>query len=294
VKSSPRWKTLRKTSDAVTRWRIGAEKGRATLAPASAATISLGPARIGAADAMINSVISMGVIDERTFTRECIIRCLRTLDDRLRIEGFPTCDECLQTAENQDLVLYHLREDPSRWDKNSQKLISFRKLLSIVSVIILSDTENQNLLSEIFESGARGFIPTDTTLEQIREIIRLVCVGGVFVPLSSLSLRKTERSAPTELVSSNEFTRNELAVLDRLKVGKANKIIAYELGLSESTVKVHIGRIMKKLNVTNRTQIVCRAYTLAADRPLSLAAGPSPAALPDHYPGRWLDGQGPR
>jgi DNA-binding NarL/FixJ family response regulator len=228
---------------------------------------------------MKNSLISMGVIDEKTFTRECIIRCLRTLDDRLRIEAFPTCDECLQTAEGQDLVLYHLREDPSQWDKNSQKLISFKKLLSTVSVVILSDTENQNSLAEIFESGARGFIPTDnTTLEQIIEIIGLVCVGGVFVPLSSLSLSKNGGEASTaELGSSNGFTRHELVVLDRLKVGKANKIIAYELGLSESTVKVHISRIMKKLNVTNRTQIVCRAYAPATVRPLSLAAGPSPA-----------------
>ena len=251
---------------------------------------------------MINSVISIGVIDEKTFTRECIIRCLRTLDDRLQIEGFPTCDECFQPAEGQDLVLYYLREDPSKWGKNSQKLISFKRLLSIVPVIILSDIENQNSLAQIFESGARGFIPTDnTTLEQIIEIIGLVCVGGVFVPLSSLSLRKSEGQTPTaELVSSNEFTRNELAVLDRLKVGKANKMIAYELGLSESTVKVHIGRIMKKLNVKNRTQIVCRAYTLESFRPLSLAVGPAPAgargmvapgpSLPDYNPGCWLDG----
>jgi hypothetical protein len=100
-----------------------------------------------------NEVISMGVIDEKTFTRECIIRCLRTLDDRLRIGGFPTCHEFLQTAEGQDLVLYHLREDPSEWDKNSQKLISFRKLLGIVPAIILSDKDNQNSLAEIFERG---------------------------------------------------------------------------------------------------------------------------------------------
>jgi DNA-binding NarL/FixJ family response regulator len=226
---------------------------------------------------MRKAAVFMGVIDERTFTRECITRCLRTLDERLRVEGFPTCDECLQIAEGQDLVLYHLREDPSQWDKNSQKLISFKKLLSIVPVIILSDAENPNSLAEIYESGARGFIPTDTTLEQLIEIIGLVCVGGIFVPLSSLSLRKSEGPAPTaEPGPSNEFTRNELAVFDRLKAGKANKTIAYELGLSESTVKVHIGRIMKKLKVTNRTQIVCRAYAPASVRPLSLTAGPSP------------------
>jgi DNA-binding NarL/FixJ family response regulator len=127
---------------------------------------------------MRNAVISMGVIDEKRFTRECITRSLRTLDDRLQIESFPTCDKCLQTVEGHDLVLYHLREDPSHWDKNSQELISLKRLLSIVPVIILSDTENPNSLTEIFESGARGFIPTDNaTPEQIIEIIGLVCAG---------------------------------------------------------------------------------------------------------------------
>ena len=63
---------------------------------------------------------------------------------------------------------------------------------------------------------------------------------------------------------SYRFTSSEMAVLDRLKLGKPNKIIAHELGVSESTVKVHVGRIMKKLNATNRTQVVCRAYALAA------------------------------
>jgi DNA-binding NarL/FixJ family response regulator len=56
-----------------------------------------------------------------------------------------------------------------------------------------------------------------------------------------------------------------MAILDRLKLGKPNKIIAHELGVSESTVKVHIGRMMRKLKATNRTQLVSRAYALAAD-----------------------------
>jgi DNA-binding NarL/FixJ family response regulator len=96
------------------------------------------------------------------------------------------------------------------------------------------------------------------------EIIGLVKAGGIFVPLSGLSLRRTTRRGVTARAVSNQFTSGELAVLDRLKLGKANKIIAHELGVSESTVKVHIGRIMKKLKVTNRTQVVCRAYALAA------------------------------
>jgi len=116
----------------------------------------------------------------------------------------------------------------------------------------------------MFEHGARGVIPTaNTTLEQVIEIIGLVKVGGVFVPLSSLSLQKSKQQSVTSR-TADQFTPGELAILDRLKLGKANKIIAHELGVSESTVKVHIGRIMKKLKVTNRTQVVCRAFALAA------------------------------
>ena len=127
---------------------------------------------------MRNAVFSMGVIDEKRFTRECITQSLRALDDRLRIKGFPTIDECLQSVEDQDLVLYYLRDDLSQWDKNSHKLISFRKLLSIVPVIVLSDTENPSSVAQIFESGARGCIPTDNAApEQIIEIIGLVCLG---------------------------------------------------------------------------------------------------------------------
>jgi DNA-binding NarL/FixJ family response regulator len=127
---------------------------------------------------MRNAVICIGMIDEKRFTRECITQSLRALDDRLRIKGFPTCDECLQTAEDQDLVVYYPREDPSQWDKSSQKLISFRKLLSIVPVIVLIDTENQNSLAQIVESGARGCIPTDNAApEQIIEIIGLIRLG---------------------------------------------------------------------------------------------------------------------
>jgi DNA-binding NarL/FixJ family response regulator len=126
---------------------------------------------------MRNAVISMGLIDEKRFTRECITQSLRTLDDRLRIKGFPTCDECLQSVEDQDLIIYYLREDPSQWDKNSLKLISFRQLLRIVPVIVLSDIEDQDSLAKIFEGGALGCIPTDNAApEQIIEIIGLICM----------------------------------------------------------------------------------------------------------------------
>jgi DNA-binding NarL/FixJ family response regulator len=211
------------------------------------------------------TAISMAVIDEKSFTRECIIRCLQALDDRFNIAAFATCDECLQKLEGNDLVLYHVHEDILRLDVNNHKILSLKRLFNMVPVIIMSDIENPDYLIDILENGARGFIPTEnTTPEQIIEIIEFVKAGGIFVPVSSLSLRRSNRQAATaRSVLRSQFSPSEMAVLDRLKLGKANKIIAHELGLSESTVKVHIGRIMKKLKVTNRTQVVSRAYALA-------------------------------
>jgi DNA-binding NarL/FixJ family response regulator len=212
-----------------------------------------------------NTVISIGLIDEKSFTRQCITRSLQALDDRLDIVSFPTCEDYLQHLRDRDLILYHAYEAATNWDLNNEKSLSFKKLLNIVPVIILSDLDCPESLVEIFQNGARGLIPTaDTTLEQLIEIIGLVKVGGIFVPPSSLSLRRTKAQDVTVSGgASSQFSSSERAILDRLKLGKANKIIAHELGVSESTVKVHIGRMMKKLKVTNRTQIVCRAYFLA-------------------------------
>jgi DNA-binding NarL/FixJ family response regulator len=68
------------------------------------------------------------------------------------------------------------------------------------------------------------------------------------------------RSAPAQIPDETKwpcsFTPRQLEVLERLNEGKQNKAIAYELGMAESTVKVHIRQIMKKLNARNRTQVV--------------------------------------
>jgi DNA-binding NarL/FixJ family response regulator len=131
-------------------------------------------------------------------------------------------------------------------------------------VIILSPVDCPDMIVRAFESGARAFIPTATTTpKQVVEIIRLVRAGGMFVPPSSLSLKRSRGSglAPPA-ITTDQFTQRELAVLECLASGKANKNIAFELKMSESTVKVHIKSIMTKLKATNRTEVVCRAFDL--------------------------------
>ncbi len=91
---------------------------------------------------------------------------------------------------------------------------------------------------------------------------------GTFVPASSLSLQGYNGEGSTfRPTTTEQFTPRQMAVLRYLRLGKANKSIAHELALSEGPVKAHIRNIMKKMGVTNRTEVACRAQALRASGP---------------------------
>ena len=204
------------------------------------------------------TVISVAVIDDYSFTRESITRSLKEFCNLLDIVSFATCDECLGSTKIYDLILYHVHEGVANQNNNGKRLGSVNKILPIAPVIILCDVDSSDLIRAAFDSGVRGYIPTvSTTLELAIQIMYLVKVGGTFVPSSSL----TPRGIPNRPISQ-QFTPRQMAVLDRLKLGKSNKIIAFELEMSESSVKAHIQNIMKKMRVTNRTEVACRAHEL--------------------------------
>ncbi|PKO56387.1 MAG: hypothetical protein CVU28_03115 [Betaproteobacteria bacterium HGW-Betaproteobacteria-21] len=86
--------------------------------------------------------------------------------------------------------------------------------------------------------------------------------GGIFLPMSSV-LRLRDYSVPSaEAEGDGGFTSRQRAVAEALRRGKPNKLIAYELAMCESTVKVHVRKIMKKLEARNRTEASYKLNTL--------------------------------
>jgi DNA-binding NarL/FixJ family response regulator len=213
-------------------------------------------------------VISVAVIDEHLLTRECIEISLQALGNNLQIESFAAFRDCLQSTNNHDIVLFHTHENMAHHGYDAEQLACLTRLLKTAPLIILSDFDCPESIFKAFESGATGFIPTATTSIKLAiEIIRLVQAGGTFVPRSTLFLRQPNREGATfPAVTIYGLTPRQMQVLDRLRLGKANKIIAYELGVSESTVKVEIHNIMKKMNATNRTEVACRAHAFAPSK----------------------------
>jgi DNA-binding NarL/FixJ family response regulator len=116
---------------------------------------------------------------------------------------------------------------------------------------------------DLYEKGVRGIIPIESTsLPLVMKIIQLVNAGGTFVPLSCVSLRSADWDTKIgERLPGNQLTNREKTVLNLLKHGKPNKVIACELGLSESTVKLNVRKIIQKMGVHNRTEAVCRALS---------------------------------
>ena len=130
-----------------------------------------------------------------------------------------------------------------------------------VPFILISDLTDVAEVQMAMQLGARGFLPADLSLPQVAAAIRFVGSGGVYIPACVLSAPSGSQPPsavrPADGISKpSQFTRRQRDVLDRLRQGQQNKVIAYELNMCESTVKVHVRNIMRKLNARNRTQVV--------------------------------------
>ena len=150
-----------------------------------------------------------------------------------------------------------------------QGLNRLTRVLPQLPVVILSDGEDLHQIRAAIDSGARGYIPTSLKLAVAVEALRLVRAGGVFVPATSvMTAPQYHVGGPRwgEREQAPAFTPRQAAVVEAIAHGKPNKLIARELNMCESTVKVHVRRIMKKLGAKNRTEVALIANGLPNDR----------------------------
>jgi DNA-binding NarL/FixJ family response regulator len=114
------------------------------------------------------------------------------------------------------------------------------------------------------EFGASGFIPKTLGVDQMRNVIARILEGGVWTP-PDVDLKAAADPATTELMSRlATLTPQQVRVLMMLSEGLLNKQIAFQLGVSEATVKAHVSAILQKLGVESRTQAVIAAAKLEA------------------------------
>jgi len=143
---------------------------------------------------------------------------------------------------------------------------------------VLSDRDEVDEVNRALAHGVRGYIPTSVEWEVAVAALRLISAGGTFVPADALrsttaKLDDQPEGEQQRRSDGRDLTPRELSVIDLLREGRPNKLIARELEMQESTVKVHVRNILKKLNARNRTHAALVASRL-------LGKGAEPVALP--------------
>jgi DNA-binding NarL/FixJ family response regulator len=135
-------------------------------------------------------------------------------------------------------------------------------------VCVISANNNPVVIQRAMDHGAAAFIHKSAPVNHIREVLQAVLAGDIWQP-SELD-GNTNPTSPDELEVAeriSELTPQQFRVLMMVTEGLLNKQIAYELSISEATVKAHMTAIFRKLGVTNRTQAVLLARRLAVDEP---------------------------
>lgn len=207
------------------------------------------------------------VLDRRAFYRDCVAKILST-GYGLTVHAMGSVEEWITSSNDRAPSLILLFVSSGSVSEQIALLTSgLEKTGRGVPFIVFSDDEKIDDIIGALEKGARGYIASTTPLEVVVEALRLVAAGGTFVPASSViaAQRNGEnyKTANQKTITDGAFTPRQSAIIEKLRIGKSNKLIAYELSMCESTVKVHVRNIMKKLNAKNRTEVAFLASRLA-------------------------------
>ena len=169
--------------------------------------------------------------------------------------------KALEARSDVDLVLLDLAMPGVR---GFSGLMVLRAQYPSVPVVVVSGREERSVIRLCIDFGASGFIPKSTDMEAMQGAIRTVLAGDVWVP-ADLDLNGPVDSDTVDSVRRlASLTPQQVRVLMMLSEGLLNKQIAYELSVSEATVKAHVSAILQKLGVESRTQAVIAAARIEA------------------------------
>jgi DNA-binding NarL/FixJ family response regulator len=164
----------------------------------------------------------------------------------------------LSADDNMDFVFFDFEMADMPWQEALENL---KKIALKTPFVIISGAEDNRTIKAILAAGAKGYIPKRSEIKVLNNALRLILDGGTYVPPNLI-----ENIPQSLLNGKNQTTKNltnrQSQVLDLIAQGKSNKQIAYDMGVSESTVKLHINALLRALHVSNRTQAVITAQKL--------------------------------
>lgn len=203
--------------------------------------------------------VTVLLADDHAVVRDGLRPFLAPLSDDLRVVeagDFPTVLDIVGKGPAPDLAIVDLKM-PGIGAVDD--LAVLRKLAPSMRVVVFSGWVNREDVVRAFEMGLAGYLPKSLTGTAITHALQLVMSGEVHFP-SSVLMQADQ--AGSGLSAENPFrvlSPRELEIVTHLVGGAPNKEIANRLGLTEITVKAHLRSVFRKMQVTNRTQLVVMA-----------------------------------
>ncbi|KAG9603479.1 hypothetical protein KCV01_g6811, partial [Aureobasidium melanogenum] len=179
-------------------------------------------------------------------------------------DSVPALFALIETMPEADLLLMDLHMPGAR---GYSALAHIRGQYPGLPTIVVSGHEEAQVARRAIAHGASAYIPKSAAVETIVEAVRTVLDGDVWLPpqlvIGQVELKADEADMAARVAS---LTPQQFRVLNMIAEGLLNKQIAYDLGVSEATVKAHMTAIMRKLGVSNRTQVALAASHLDVEK----------------------------
>jgi DNA-binding NarL/FixJ family response regulator len=199
------------------------------------------------------------IADDHPLFRGALRQAVASIMPQARVmeaSGMDDLNAALTQERDVDLILLDLTMPGVQ---GFSGLMSLRAQYPELPVVIVSATEEATVIRRAMDFGASGFIPKSIDIDSIGGAIQAVLAGDTWTP-PDVDLSASEDPETADLVRRlGTLTPQQVRVLTMLSEGLLNKQIAYELGVSEATVKAHVSAILDKLGVDSRTQAVIAA-----------------------------------
>ncbi|MDP1731188.1 MAG: response regulator transcription factor [Devosia sp.] len=201
------------------------------------------------------------IVDDHPLFRAALRQTLAGGDPSIVVEeagDLAGLNAALEADRDCDLVLLDLNMPGVR---GFSGLLLLRAQYPDLPVMIISAVEDGTVIRRAFELGAAGYLHKSVGPPEIRRAIETVLAGEMFVPEGAELAGDDAQAALMQRLAT--LTPQQVRVLMMLSDGLMNKQIAYELSISEATVKAHVSAILQKLDVDSRTQAVIAAAKIA-------------------------------
>lgn len=203
------------------------------------------------------------ISDEQSLFRDGLSLRLREINQDISVIQSSTIEEMKNILSSEpDINIVILDIPPS--ELNTGELINKIKTTHPnTKIVVISSSEDPKSIKKILSLGINGYIPKKLESNILSGALKLILDGGTYIPPALLENTTNFHSviSPTNILQKN-LTHRQSQVLDLIAQGKSNKQIAYDMGVSEATVKLHINALLRSLKVNNRTQAVITAQKM--------------------------------